>query len=192
MVPADVDPAYYRARNDLGRIERQLRDLKAAEGWAEWRGTPVGEAAIAWRAAVREREGSLVQARTAGWRDAHRLRKQAAQAAEREPQLRQRFEALAAPERARLNRELPEAKKVLADLEGRRRASGHFEFEHPEALRRLDRLDGQIAAAAWDLDIERQGLDGVAPQARGADRQPPWLDRIAPSRDRGVDLGLGL
>ena len=137
-------------------------------------------------------QGTLVQARSAGWRDAHRLRKQAAQAAEREPQFRERFDALAAPERARLRRELPEAKKVLADLEGRRHASGHFEFEHPEALRRLDRLDGQIAAAAWDLDVERQSLDGVTPQARAADRQPPWLDRIAATRDRGVDLGLGL
>lgn len=50
---------------------------------------------------------------------------------------------------------------MLADLDGRRHARGHFEFEHPEALRRLGRLDEQIAAAAWDLDIERQGLDGV-------------------------------
>ncbi|MGI8808971.1 MAG: hypothetical protein ACR2KK_14250 [Acidimicrobiales bacterium] len=65
-------------------------------------------------------------------------------------------------------------------------------FEHPEALRRLDRLDHQIADAARDLDIERQGLDGVTPQARAADRQAPWLDRIAPTRDRGGDLGLGL
>ncbi|MCA1695152.1 MAG: hypothetical protein LC749_10695, partial [Actinobacteria bacterium] len=160
VVPADVDPAYYRARTAVGRLERRHADLNKAEGWGEWRGTPVGEAAVAWREAVRKRDGSLVQARSAGLRDAHRLRKQSAQAAEREPQLRERFEALAAPERARLKRELPQAKKVLADLEGRRRARHHFEFEHPEALRRLDRLDAQIVDAAWDLDIERQGLDG--------------------------------
>ncbi|MGI8806971.1 MAG: MobF family relaxase [Acidimicrobiales bacterium] len=191
VVPADVDPAYYRARSDVGRLERRLAALNKAEGWSAWRGTPVGEAAIAWREAVRERYGSLVQARSAGWRDAHRLRKQSAQAAEREPQLRERFEALAAPERARLKLKLPEAKKALADLEGRRRARGHFEFEHPEALRRLDRLDRQIADAAWDLDVERQGLDGVAPQARGTDRQFPWLDRIAPTRGPAWTSGLG-
>ncbi|MDQ4089712.1 MAG: AAA family ATPase, partial [Actinomycetota bacterium] len=192
VVPADVDPAYYRTRNDVGRLERQLADLTAAEGWGEWRGTPVGEAASAWRDAVRERDGSLVLARSAGWRDAHRLRKQSAQAAEREPQLRQRFEALAAPERARLRSELPGAKKVLEDLDARRRARKHFEFEHPEALRRLERLDQEIADAAWDLDVERQGLDGVTPQPRAADRQFPWLDRTRSAPDRGVDLGIGL
>jgi hypothetical protein len=192
VVPADVDPAYYRARNDVGRLERQLDDLKAAEGWGEWQGTPVGKAAIAWRDAVRERDGSLSLARSAGWRDAHRLRKLSAKAAEREPQLRQRFDALAAPERARLKQQLPEAKEELADLEGRRRARRTFEFEHPEALRRLDRLDRQIADAAWDLDVERQGIDGLAPESQQHDRQPPWLARIVPTPDRGVDLGLGL
>jgi hypothetical protein len=35
--------------------------------------------------------------------------------------------------------------------------------QHPEALRRLERLDGAIATSAYELDLERQGLDGVAP-----------------------------
>jgi hypothetical protein len=45
-------------------MERRLRDLDKAEGWGEWKGTPVGEAAIAWRNALREWRGSLAQAST--------------------------------------------------------------------------------------------------------------------------------
>jgi hypothetical protein len=77
--------------------------------------------------------------------------------------LRERFDALAALERARLaeDEELPEAKTVLADLQGQYCASLHFGIAQPEALRRLHRLDNQIATAARELDIERHDLDGI-------------------------------
>lgn len=124
------------------------------------------------------------------------LRKQARAAAEQVWPLRERFDALAAPERVRLAQELPEAKKVLADLEGRHRASLHFGIAHPEALRRLHRLDDQIATAAWELDVERQEIDGIVPvppqlhgPERGIERGAPTLDR---GLGRGLDLGLGL
>jgi hypothetical protein len=112
-------------------------------------GTPLGEAAIAWSGAVRESRGSLVQAAHAGLRERHQLRHQARRAAEQVGPPRERFEALAGPERARLKVELPEAKRNLADLQGRRNAHMRFQYEHPEALRRLDRLDDQIAIAPW-------------------------------------------
>ena len=115
-------------------------------------------------------------------------------AAEREGPLRERFDALAAPERARLEAELPEAKKVLADLEGRYYGNLHFQIEHPEALRRLDRLDDQIATVGYELDVERQGLDGIP-------AQPPQLhqrwsglgiEREAPGLERTIELDFGL
>ena len=47
-IPSDPgDPAYCRARSAVERMERRLRDLDKAEGWGKWKGTPVGEAAIA-------------------------------------------------------------------------------------------------------------------------------------------------
>ena len=61
--------------------------------------------------------------------------------------------------------------------------------EHPEALRRLDRLDQQIAVAAWELDVERQGLDGIRPE------RPHPLSRgmrAIQGLDRGLDLGIDL
>ena len=192
-IPSDPgDAVYYRTRNAVERMERQLRDLDKAEGWGEWRGTPVGEAAIAWRNALREWRGSLAQAEHAGLRERHRLRQQAARAAEREGPLRDRFEALAAPERARLRAELPAAQRELEEINGSRRAYRHFELAHPEALRRLDFLDDQIATAAWELDVERQDLDGIRPeppQYRTTDR---GLGPQARSLDRGLDLGIDM
>ena len=189
VVPTDPgDAAYYRARSTVERIERQLRDLDKAEGWGEWRGTPVGEAAVAWSNALREWRGCLAQAERVGLRERHRLRQQAAKAAEREGPLRDRFEVLAAPERARLKAELPDAKCQLEEIQGSRRAYAHFRHAHPEALRRLDLLDDQIAASAWELDVERQGLDGIRPQQRRDLERTPGITR----EDRGMDLGIGL
>ena len=192
-IPTDPgDAAFYRARNVADRLERQLRDLDKAEGWGEWKGTPVGEAAIAWRGALREWRGSLAQAEHAGLRERHRLRRQAAQAAEREGPLRDRFEALAAPERARLKAELPVAQRELEEINASRRAHRHFELAHPEALRRLDLLDGQIATAAWELEVERQGLDGIRPEPPRQHAQERGFGLEARGLDRGLDLGIGL
>jgi hypothetical protein len=99
---------------------------------------------------------------------------------------------LAGPERARLKVALPEAKKTLADLQGQRNAYMRFQHEHPEAFRRLDRLDDQIATAAWELGVERQGLDGVRPEPQQSSAQR-WADaRVIRGLDRGMDVGIDL
>jgi hypothetical protein len=99
---------------------------------------------------------------------------------------------LAAPERARLQAELPEAKKLLADLEGRYYGHLHFGIAHPEALRRLERLDDQITAASWELDVERQGVDGIAPLPLPALGQERGIERDGHVLERGMDLEIGL
>ncbi len=166
-----------------------------------WQGTEVGRAAADWSSAYREWWGCSARAKTAGWREALKLRRQSDKAAEAEIPLRERFAALAAPERARLATELPEAKEHLADLEGRYYANLHFQIKHPEALRRLSALDDQIATAAYELDVERQDLDGIGPRPPQLHRHEPGLvwgfEREAPGLglelDRGiVDFGIGL
>ncbi len=196
VIPADPGFAYHHAQQRVRELSAQLEDLDRAEGWGVWKATPVGDAAIAWKQAHRTWESSLARAEHVGWREGHGLRRQARVAAERVWPLRDRFDALAAPERARLAQELPEAKEVLADLEGRYRGSLHFGIAHPEAVRRLHRLDHQIATAAWELDVERQDLDGIVavppqlhPQPRGIERGAQTLDR---GLDRALDIGLGL
>jgi hypothetical protein len=194
VVPVDTGYAYGRAEDRVRRLSAQLNDLNRAEGWGTWKGTPVGQAAIDWQAAVRERDGSLGLADHVGWREAHGLRKRSRAAAERVGPLRERFDALAAPERARLKAELPEAKKLLAELEGRYYGNLHFQIKHPEALRRLDQLDNQIATVGYELDLQRQGLDGIPAQPATLHEPHPGLERSAPGLERTIerDFGLGL
>lgn len=122
-------------------------DLDTANGWGHWKGTAVGEAVIAWGKALGEWRSCMARAEHYGWRERHRLHRRADRDAEREGPLRERFEALATPERARLQAELPEAKKLHDDLHGRHAGHLHYEVARPEALRRLDLLDHQIDAA---------------------------------------------
>jgi len=105
--------------------------------------------------------------------------------------LREAFEHLAAPERARLEAELPEAKKLHDDLHGRYAGHVHYEIAHPEALRRLDLLDVEISTAAWELDLDRQELDGVAAQPPQIQRPGRRVDRDL-GLDRGIELEVGL
>ena len=182
VIPTDVgDAAHRRARNDAELVKRQWRDLDRAEGWGEWRGTPGGKAAKDWRSVVRDWHGSQAQARHAALRERERLRQQAARAAEGEGPPRERF-ALAGPE----------AQRQLDDMRGRQGAHRQFRLAHPEALRRLDLLDDQIATAAWELDVERQGLDGIAPQPPSHHVRERGFGRDVPVLDRGMDLGIGL
>jgi len=108
--------------------------------------------------------------------------------------MRDAFESLAGPERDRIRIELPEAKKKLAEIEGQRDASANFNRAHPEALPRLLQLDRDIDAAAYDMDMEREPLDGIAPHRP----ELPQLDRRFQRDDRvlertiELDRGIGL
>jgi hypothetical protein len=188
-MPADPVLEHHQAEARVRHLQAQLRDLDRAEGWGVWRDAEVGEAARAWRQAVNDHRSSLARLEQAGFRDRRQLRRQAAQALEREPSLREDFERLAAAERTRIATELPEAEKNLADLERQRRAHDHFEHEHPEAYRRLDRLDREIAATGFELDVSREELDGIAPELPEVLHRRPTLEHDEPELDLGLDIG---
>jgi hypothetical protein len=165
--------------------------LDKGDGWGVLRRTPVGEAAIAWKQAEGEQRRCLAQAQYAGLRERHQLRKQAARAGERVGPLREAFEALAGPERARIRAELPEAKRHLAELEGQYYRHLHFQHVHPEALRRLERLDREIAGAAWEMDLDRQGLFGIIAQRLELAQPDRGLHRDARVLERTIELDRG-
>ncbi|MEA2974156.1 MAG: hypothetical protein QOG82_2614 [Actinomycetota bacterium] len=192
VVPVDPGYAYGRAEDRVRRLSSELNDLNRAEGWGAWKGTPVGRAAIDWKAAVRERDGTLGQADHVGWREAYGLHKRSRAAAERVGPLQERFAALAAPERARLEAEMPEAKKVLADLEGQYYGNLHFRIKNPEALRRLASLDDQIANVGYEMGVQRKGLDGIPAKPTQPHQQQRGIEREAPGLERAIDFGLGL
>jgi hypothetical protein len=190
VIPADPRYALRDAERRVQHLELALNDLDHGNGGSTWKGTPVGEAAVAWRSALSEWRSCTWQAEHGGWRERHGLRRRAGRAAEREGPLREAFERLAGPERERLEAELPEAKKLYEEFCGRYAGHVHYTVAHPEALRRLDLLDIQIRSATWELDVEREGLDGIAP--RPAQRAAPSreLERDIEVLDRGIDLEL--
>jgi hypothetical protein len=190
VIPPDRGFAFHRAEARVRQLTHRLEALDKADGWGELRGTPVGEAAIAWKQALGEWRGCLAQAEHAGLRERHQLRRRAAQAAEREGPLRDAFQALAAPERDRIRAELPDASRELKKLAGQQMGHRHFQIAHPEALRRLDRLDAEIATAAWEMDVDRQRLDGIPAQRPDQPALTRGMQREAPMMDRGIDLGL--
>ncbi len=184
VVPDDVARDYDDAQVPVRHLERQLAELDPGEGERMWRDTPVGEAAVALRHAEIEHRCCLAEAhRGVGLRQRWQLRHQAQRALEQQGPLREAFERLAEPERKRIGAELPQAKERLAELEDRHYARTAFELLHPEALPRLERLDHQIATAAYEMDLERGSLDGIAPVPPPPPREPEPL---------GPELGLGL
>jgi len=194
VIPVDPGLAYGRAQDWVRHLSSQLDGLNTRDARSVWNGTPVGEAAVAFDQAHGEWTRCLARAEGAGWREAHGLRKRARAAGEELGPLKERFEAMAAPERARLEAELPEAKKVLADLEGRYYGNLHFQIKHPEALRRLDHLDDQIAALGYQLDVGRQSLDGIGaqPPQLHQQRRGIGIEREAPGLERTIERGFGL
>ena len=83
---------------------------------------------------------------------------------------------------------------MLAEVEGRFYGNLHFQIKHPEALRRLDGLDTQIATVGYELDVERQSLDGIPAQPPQLHQR--WnglgLEREAPGLEPTIERGFGL
>ncbi len=193
-LPSDPGPSYGQAVACVQRLKDERDALIHADGRGVLRGTPVGDAALALSRVVDEWGRYMAQAEHAGLRERHQLHRQGAKALKREGPLRDAFNALAGPERDRIRAELPEAERKLAELAGQRDASANFSRAHPEALPRLIQLGRDIDAAAYDMDREREPLDGIAPHRP----EVPQLDRRFQRDDRvlertiELDRGFGL
>ena len=188
-LPTDPGFGYDRAQRRVQRLEDELRDLERGSGWGVWRDTPVGDAARALSQAVEQHRTWKARAQGRGLLERRQLRNQAERALEREPALRDAFERLANVERARIAVELPAAKRELADLGDQRRAHWHWESEHPEAYRRLDRIEREIEGAAFELDVNRQELDGVAAELPQHLRPGRHLEPDGRELEWGLDIG---
>ncbi len=189
-IPPDPGYAHHTAEGRVRQLTMQLADLDKCEGWGVWKDTPVGEAAIAWRRAETEHRACRAQMPHVGLLERRQLRQRAEQAAEEMGPLREAFQRLAGPERARIEAELPEAKRLFAELEGQYYGRLHFQIAHPEALRRLDRLEHQLAGAGFVVDIARQGIDGIAAQQPEQLRPRPGIERSGPVLERSFGLEL--
>ena len=188
-IPADPGLAYSDAEARVRGLRQELAELDRPEGRGAWRDTPVGDAAMAWSQAVGNQRRCLALAKHAGLWERHQLRRQAALAAEREPPLREAYQRLVGPERARIGTELPEAEQRLAELEGQDLAHLRFEIAHPEVPQRLQHLDRQIAIATYDMALERQALDGI-PEVSQLPQPDRGVEPEVGAPDLGIDIGL--
>jgi hypothetical protein len=170
-------------------LQERLDALDHGDGWGVLRGTTVGQAAVEWQSALREWRRCCTLADDAGLRERHRLLRQADRAAARERPLWDRYEALAAPEREQVRAELVPAKERLADLEARYQASLHFGADFKIWSHQFQ-LDREIDDYAYDLDLDRQDIDGIPPLvptpayvpaqewSRGPEPKAPELEHV--------------
>lgn len=81
VIPRDPTFAYQQAKARVRDLESRLNALVHGDGWGVLRGTPVGQAAVAWRQAADEWGRCLHDAEHAGLRERHQLHRLAAKAA---------------------------------------------------------------------------------------------------------------
>lgn len=192
-VPADPRMELGAASGELARLRQSRFDLECGRG--PWAATPAGMAARdLLRAQAKGREArEFATSPEVGWRMRRSWRADATAWAAREHEAKARFAEAAGPHLDRLNTAIAAAEVRTAELHG---VVGHWEQwqrEHPEAGRRLSRLEADIArldrqlapevelepAVGWDLRLIDLGI------------RPPTLE--PPGHEPpGHDLGLGM
>jgi hypothetical protein len=189
VIPADPGYALRDTERGVQRLEVAHKDLDNDNGWGTWKGNRWATPPFPGKTPCGNGDRVLGRPnRPAGGN--HGLLRRADRAAEREGPLREAFERLAGPERERLEAELPEAKKLYDELGNSYAGHVHYEVAHPEALRRLDLADIQINSASWELDVEREGLDGIATRTPQLPQPSRRLERDIEISDRGIELEL--
>lgn len=189
-VPADPHMALGKATGELARLRQSRFDLECGRG--TWAPTPAGLAARELlQAQAKGREAAEFAARAeVGWRMRRSWRADANAWAAREREAKARFAEVAGPELDRLDTAIAAAESRTFTLHGAVGAWDDWQRQHPEATRRLSRLEAEIArldrqlapevdlepAVGWDLRLLDLGLRPPAPEP--------------PGHDHGLGLGL--
>lgn len=98
----------------------------------------------------------------------------------------QTIDDLRTPELERIDRAEAKVTPRRAGLYDRQRQRAHWFASHPEAARRLDRIDREIQA----LDVIVEGPARATELERGQTRNRPWTQ--VPVAARSLDVGIGL
>jgi conjugative relaxase-like TrwC/TraI family protein len=202
-VPTDVTNAIAEVRTDIATTRRSLTDLETGDG--AWRNTRLGEVARVRRETEQRREHAAWRAQTSQGSTRRTARRELRDLDHKLAQIGERFEHLAAPERAALHTAITVLGQDRDDLAAQAAARTAWVDRHPDTARRLDRLDQELTESTRWLSRERDELDGLVrdtPDRRSLpsttreilDHLPaphlhpdPWWQQ-QPERD----LGLGL
>ena len=164
-IPPDPLPEIRRVEGELHQLRKQRDQL--TNGLGPYANTLAGQAADERLQAQRQRiqaEG-FINAPLNNWSSRLHWRSVARRAAAQEHDATGRWEEAAAPELARITDAERSLTGRLGQLEGTRKERSLWLEHHPEAGRRLDRLDARIEKAEHPVRLARDELN------REVDRQ---------------------
>jgi hypothetical protein len=153
-VPADPTAAIRAAERDLDRLRRRRADLQTGRG--SYANHPLNRAVIVHEQAeanVTRLQGNLDRRRLprGEWR---KRETELVQWRVQLPGAARTVDDIRTPERKQIDRDEATVASMLADLHDQRERRSDWFASHPEAARRLDRIDGEVQA----LDIVVEGL----------------------------------
>ncbi|MDQ3680129.1 MAG: AAA family ATPase, partial [Actinomycetota bacterium] len=186
-IPADPSFELIRVKVELAAARRDGEELQAGRG--RHQRSEVGRAVRALLAAraYRSQAESYAASPGSGWRERRAYRRQAEAWAEREAEASARFERLGGLERDRLAAEVDRLEERRDELAAAKAEREDWLGAHPEAARRLDRLDAELAA------LDPQLPDPSVELTAGFDLRTIDLGiRPAPGLDHGPELGPDL
>ncbi len=186
-IPADPSFELRRVKVELATARQNGEELRSGRG--RHQRTEVGQAVRDLMAAraYRSQAESYAASPGSGWRERRAYRREAETWAEREADASARFERLGGPERDRLAAEVAGLEERRDGLSAAKAERDDWLGAHPEASRRLDRLDAELAALAPQLP------DPSVDLTAGFDLRTIDLGiRPTPGPDHGPELGPDL
>jgi len=199
-IPADPAEALHRNRTAIVAERQALADL--ASGGGRWEGTEVGALARQIKTTERARQEAVWRsnALSASRGDVRAAKREIRQADARLDEIRPRYDKMAEPQRARIDRSIGDLELGQTTLEVRASDRRQWISEHPEVARRLGHLDTELDVINRALGVARDAVDGINRVPERPQRSmavellaalPPATQRPEP-RAPGPDLGLGL
>ena len=186
-VPADSTAAIRAAERELDRLRHRRADLETGRG--SYANHPLNRAVLDHEQAkenVARLRGNLTSRRLPR-RERREKESDLVRWRLRLAGVTQTLDDLRTPERKRIDGAEVQVTSKLAGLHEAQQQRADFFATHPEAARRLDRIDCEVQA----LDVVLKGPARGTHLERGRMGDRPWM-RDVPVQDRSLDIGLGL
>jgi conjugative relaxase-like TrwC/TraI family protein len=180
--PLDPEPKLCRLQHAVNELGRDRYDLMLGKG--RWAGTEVGKLAAELYHATIQKQNHEHYSHSMGNSRAHSRSeaKQAREWARRETQLQARWDRVGAPVRAGLDAEIGTLEGKVGALRKTQEARQEWLGHHPEAARRLDRLEREVTKSREAIYLERAIANGLRQRARAKEL----------GRDFGRELGRSI
>jgi len=184
--PVDRTPELRAMEREANQLSRDSTDLLRGKG--RWAGTEIGQlAAELYQAGLQRRNHEHYSQQAYDSRSHRRSEaKEARTWAGREAALQARWDRVGAPVKAGLDAEVSVRKDKVGALRKTVEERQEWLSHHPEAARRLQRLDHELSKAREAIHLERDVANGLRARAQ-AQAQAKQI-----GRDFGIDMGRSI